>query len=41
MKDGSVLDREGLVNWSGGYLTDGEKFELIAWSCYIVGCCNN
>lgn len=41
MKDGSVLDRKGLVNLSGGYLAVDELSELVTWSCYIVGCCNN
>lgn len=41
MKDGSVLNRKGLVNLNGDYLAVGELSELVAWSCCIVGCCNN
>ena len=31
------MDRKGLIDLSGGYLTEGEPLELAAWSCCIVG----
>ena len=36
-----LLDRKGLVDLSEGYLAVGEPLVLVAWSCCIVGCCNN